>query len=483
MELEIPEALAFAESEWSKGNGALAQQIAEQISRAVPKEIKAWELLGKMAYSQGNAEKTKACMREILKYHPSQVFAHNMLGIVHTQLREFELGIEHFGKVAELQPNSITYRHLGMAYHDSGDLKQAELSFRKAIGFNEEFAQCWGNLGNVLRDQGDVSQAKVCFEKVIQLDPDCPDAFFDQSFLHLIEGNYVEGWKNYEYRLKMEGWAEIPLNPLNKPRWDGESIEGLKVYICYEIGFGDTIQFFRYILELEKRGIELIACVQSPLLTLFQHQVSKTRFVDPKESPIEYDCYLPLHSVPFVLKSGIPFRDKYICVKERDGQSQGLVSESSSFKVGIVWSGNPDEKRTQFKSIPLSAFEKMLKIENVEIYSLQKGEAEKELLTIACRDKIFPLGKKFDDFYDTALAIKNLDLVICVCSSVAHLSAAMGKRTWALLSKAPYWCWGISGESSDWYASVRCFRQEEWMDWAFVIDEVTHELQELVKNS
>jgi ADP-heptose:LPS heptosyltransferase len=264
-------------------------------------------------------------------------------------------------------------------------------------------------------------------------------------------------------------------------KWDGSSLEGKKILILSEQGFGDTINFIRFFpLIKEKKGYIILEC-KKELRKLFEDSFKIDEVVEKKGDfapNVNFDFYIHLMSLPRIFGtnlSNIPNRFPYLFADKELAKKFKSQFDKDHFNVGVVWAGNPEQVNDKKRSTKFEKFKILKDISKVKLYSLQKGEAAKELDNWAV-----DLSDQINCFADTAAIIDNLDLIITVDTSVAHLAGAMGKRVWILLAFSSDWRWLLDRRDSPWYPSAKLFRQPKLGDWDSVFDEVRKELISLV---
>ena len=280
------------------------------------------------------------------------------------------------------------------------------------------------------------------------------------------------------------GQCEFP-----KPRWAGEPLNGKTILIYAEQGFGDTLQFSRYLNLLREQGARIIFYCDRELVSLFEnfaflHKVETKSY--QKALTESFDFHIPLMSLPFYCGTtleNIPAQVPYIQADAEKIEHWRKRLEKNDFKVGLVWAGRETHLKNQRRSCGLDVFAPLADIKGVSFFSLQKGEAAQALSSPPASMRIDDLSAGLNDFSDTAAAIENLDLVITVDTAVAHLTGALAKPVWTLIYSPPEWRWMIDGDDSPWYPSMRLFRQSSSEEWGPVLERVAVSLRELLAES
>ncbi|MBU6197993.1 MAG: tetratricopeptide repeat protein, partial [Cyanobacteria bacterium REEB446] len=354
--------------------------------------------------------------------------------------------------------------NLGFALKRQNKVFEAMKCYFKAIELNPKHVDAHYNLGIAYKDTMQIKESIKCYRKVVELNPQYTDVYLNLAIALLLDRDFEAGWKAYEQRITVQEINKI-MSPLLKPQWNGQSLEGKSIYVLPEQGFGDIIQFSRFLPYLKKLGASRVLFKSRPeLISLFEEsKLLGVEIIDTDldEKTLDFDYYIPLLSLAYYLKVNeynIP-ASKYLHVNKRKiNKYQKKFFNNEQYKIGIFWQGNkvyPDDDK---RSLALKYFYPLFSYDNVAVYSIQKGFGSEQLDELPSEYKIVNLGNEFNDFSDTAAAIENLDLVISVDSSVAHLAGALGKEVWIILSERPEWRWGQEEDLTIWYKNARLFR-------------------------
>jgi hypothetical protein len=271
-----------------------------------------------------------------------------------------------------------------------------------------------------------------------------------------------------------------PRRPFSAPLWKGESLAGKSLLFHAEQGLGDTLQFIRYARLFAAQGAEVHVECQAALLPLLNGMEGVQQWHAAAGPGIDHlpptDYQLPMLSAPAVVNttlSSIPSPDGYLRAPERERRrwAKWLGPRNRRRRVGICWAGNPNHKNDKNRSIPSDLLAALDGISEVDWINLQKGHPLPGSL------ELWNAARELRNFADTAGLIENLDLVVSVDTSVAHLAGALGKPVWVLLPFAPDWRWMLDRPDSPWYSGARLFRQSEPGDWRPVLDRVAHEVR------
>ncbi len=367
------------------------------------------------------------------------------------------------------------WNNRGNSLLEKGSFEEAADSYRHALNLLPSLHDSRVALATALQAMGDINQAFLECKKVLESVPSHAEAHWNYSLLLLLQGDYEAGFREYEWRWKKRRFSS-PLRKFDKPRWSGENPEGRTILVYAEQGFGDTIQFCRYLPLLEMMGAKIVFECHQPLIPIM-YNVGKAIKLIPfgKELP-DFDCHIPLISLPHIFGSRvetIPNNFPYLFVSnERTRFWKTVIPVCSGLRVGLCWAGKsyPDPRRSCDPELlmPLAS------LPDICWYSLQMGaNVRKPSFNLT------DLTILVKDFEDTAALIEQFDLVITIDTAVAHLAGALGKKTWLLTPFAPDWRWGLRDAGCPWYPSIRLFRQKKANDWKTVVQEVVAALSEL----
>lgn len=442
-------------------------------------------------HNQGKLNEAEIIYRKILDKFPNNSNALHLLGLIAHQTGKGEEAVKYINKAIQINPNASYYSNLGMVYDSLGKEEESIKSFNKALSLNPNYNKAHlahYNLGIYFKGRGEFEKALEHYNKAIKLKKDFFDAYWNRGLILLLLQRFEEGWKDYEFRFKKE--SPTDKRNFKKPKWDGSFLDGKKILIVSEQGLGDNIQFIRYIpLVKEKQGYIIFEC-RKELKKLFEGFSGIDEFIDKGSNllDIDYDFYIHLMSLPKLFNTNlqnIPNKIPYLKSDFKLVEKFKSKINSDNFKIGIVWSGNPAFPDNEEKSVDLKKFESvkeflknMKNIKEVDFFSLQKGKPFEQLKNSG--SEIIDMDSEITDFADTAAIIKNMDLIICVDTAVAHLAGALGKPVWVLLSYIPDWRWFVNRKDSPWYQTMKLFRQKKQGDWNNVFEEIKNELKKIL---
>ena len=399
---------------------------------------------------------------------------------------DLDKAITYYQKAVKIDPDyAQAYYNLGKLFHDRNIFKDAVSCYKKALEKRPEYVEAGNNMGRALLAAGDLTGALSCYYNVLSHHPESADAHFNLSVAHLLQGNLVEGWKEYEWRFKREKWKNTYPCRFEKPRWDGSFFKGKRLFVHSEQGLGDILQFVRYLPMVKARGGTVIFETLKPFLNIFSKVEGIDELVEFRSDAgpaVEFDFYIPLLSLPLIFGTSlktIPARVPYLYSDPVKADCWNKRLAGNGFKTGIVWAGTPTDPK---RSCPPAWLLPVAKIPEVKLYGLQKGIPAVQVQVEGLPEgmEMTNFGEEFKDFSDTAAVIENMDLVISIDTSVAHLAGAMGKPVWVMLPFVSDWRWFLNREDSPWYPTMRLFRQKRPGDWGTVCREIASELRVLV---
>jgi tetratricopeptide (TPR) repeat protein len=477
--------------------------------------------MGNVLMGNGQLDKAVASYRRVLEIKPDFAEAHTILGLALKDLGQLDGAVVSHRRALEIKPDlAEAHNNLGLALHDFGQYEDAEASFRHALGIKPDFteahsnlgvtlkslgqldgavasywraleikpdlAEAHNNLGLALQDLGQYEDAAASYQRALEIKPDFAETHFNLSLLLLSLGQYAEAWPKYEarYQPNFKG-RNVILPDVTFPQWESEPLNGKSLVIWPEQGFGDEMQFVRYIPLLKIRGVSRITLVcTSPLKVLLGTLEGVDAVVSESEAaslPFHdywtFSMSLPLHFATTV--DTIPAKLPYLSAPlERLNRWHNRLPKGG-LKVGLVWKGSAVHKNDANRSLPsLSILAPLWSVPGITFVSLQKGQGEDEAATPPTGQPIVHMGSGIQDFADTAAIVAQLDLVICIDTAIAHLAGALGKPCWVLLpAHGTDWRWLQERTDSPWYPGVmRLFRQTKAGDWAATISDATQAL-------
>ncbi len=446
----------------------------QQALTLQPNSAEVHNYLG-VALQQKRIEEATAHYQQAVNLEPKAPGAHINLGNVLREQGQLQTAITHYRRAVTLDPHFPEAHYiLGAALTEEGQLQMAILHYQRALALNPNYLDAYNNLGVALMEEGQLQSAITRYQQALALNPNSARVHYNLSLALLKSGDFQQGFAEHEWRWQTE---DTPNRPFFQPLWDGSSLEGKTILLHGEQGLGDQIQFIRYVpLVAQYKGRIVVEC-SPPLARLFTTIVGISQIITRGESLPKFDVHAPLMSLPEILGTTletIPATIPYL--HPMASIPLGLeTSPNVRLKVGIVWGGNLRFKGDHKRSCTLSYFLKLLN-PNIAFFSLQKGPQVDELTKLSPQVPIQDLSSQLNDFADTASIVAQLDLIISVDTSVAHLAGALGKPTWVLLPFSPDWRWMLKRDDSPWYPTMRLFRQSHRGDWVGVFEQVKQAL-------
>ena len=503
-----------------------ARDVLLKLLNKNPESINLLKSLGIVHHQLNEFEKSAEYYKRILSIDNNNSEAEYSLGVCYQNLDNNELALAHYKKAIELNPEYIdAYNNLGLLYASLKNYSEAEKYYRQALKYNPEYFNAIINLGSLRLLEDDFEAAGEYFNKAlfiadnienndagkavaysnigfmhlrkkeieeaikffdigIKLNPESVLAHYNKAEALLVSGRFEEGWKEYEWRTGRKDFGKRKFNKPFKPEYN---LHGKRILVYAEQGLGDALQFIRYLPMLKQKGCYIIFECGKEMHLLLKDFKGIDELVERNlvEAPnIDYDYELPLLNLPQYFNTtinNIPMVVPYLKADEQLKQNWArIVNDRDKLRVGIVWAGSPIHTNDKHRSVRLNQFMPLLSIEGTHFYSLQKGfpviqaNDYRLLLTV--------LDEQIKSFADTAAIIENLDLVITVDTSVAHLAGALGKETWVLIPYMPDWRWLLDGKHSLWYPTLKLYRQPSVGDWNSVFIEMKKDLSIFMKN-
>jgi tetratricopeptide (TPR) repeat protein len=410
--------------------------------------------------------------------------AWNNLGVVLRAQHLEKEALKAFRKAAEQNSASPEiYNNMGLSLAALERFEESIDCYQTAIQLNPLFAEAYRNLGDSLREICRMEDAITAYRKAVQIRPDFAAALWNLSLVLLQSGHLHEGFSLYHYRRRPElGIVTYP-HTLPAPRWDGSPCHDKTLLVYCEQGLGDSIQFSRYLRQVRQRGGRVILETQPALVRLFETSQAADEVISSgSDKPsVHFDLCTSVMDLPELFGTTlqtIPNESPYLFADPQDVQRWHKRIGRHGYKAGIVWAGNPEHENDQRRSINAEMFAHLKDVSpDIRFFSLQIGDAAKAAEKLIGTIGMEHLGDEIVDLADTAAAIMCLDLVICVDTSVAHLTGALGRPVWTLLPYCSDWRWLLGRDDSPWYPGMRLFRQRQRGNWSEVFGELRQELK------
>jgi tetratricopeptide (TPR) repeat protein len=509
-----------AVSRHQRGQFAVAEALYRAILAIHPGHAESAYNLGVILQTHGRIQDAAAAYRHALAVRADYVDALSNLGTALQDLGKADEAIDCYRRAIAIRPDfPMVYCNLGVALKGQGKLAEAVAAYRQAIVLQPIYDTAYANLGASLLEMGDLEaalqacqtavaqnpalviaqcnlgacykalnrliEAESAYRKALVLRPDFPEGHFSLAQILFLKGDLKAAWPEYEWRWKLPeyGWLQAIHGPFAQPRWQGEALEGKTILVHSEQGMGDTIQFARFLPEVQAREGRIVLAVHPPLVDLLATMPGVT-VVPLDRAPFPaFDTHIPLLSLPLLFGTTIgtiPRATPYLVADPARKARWAERIGAGGFKVGIVWAGNPSQRGDRFRSPRLPAMAPLFDVPGVDFVALQVGPGRADIEANPLPPQVLDLGTEISDFADTAAIMANLDLVISSCTAPLHLAGALGVPVWGVVPFAPHFFWLLERTDSPWYPTLRLQRQEApGDDWSGIVGRIARNLAAL----
>ena len=425
----------------------------------------------------GRSEEAVLCYQDALELAPASPNALFNLGNAYLDLGNYDSAIRLYSESVEVDPHNAEKQfNLAYALIQENKFSESLEHFENAISLKPDYVDAFCNYASALQSLGQTNRALTLLQKALYFEPDSPDLHWNLSLVALQNGDMEIGWAEYEWRWKMPTFAHFK-REFEQPLWTGEDLRGRRIFIHTEQGFGDNIQFCRFVPEVADRGGRVILECRPELVKLFFSLRGVEKVVPLGSSIPDFDLQIPLMSLPHLFVSGfenLPVEIPYLRTPE-DYTMDFSIEPGPGYKVGLVWSGSPSRKDNHRRSLSFSDMAPLFEVKGINYFSLQLGDSRQQL-ALSDSSAVIDLANQLHDFCDTAAVIQELDLIISVDTAVLHLAGALAVPAWGLMAQPTGFLWMNERNDSPWYPSMRLFRQTEPGNWHSVISEVKEAL-------
>ena len=469
--------------EWSAAASAYQQAVSLE-----PGLAGAWAGLGRTHQALGDRAQAEQAFLRALQCNPRDPDTLLMIGSLYDE-QDPPAAETHYRRALELRPNFVpAWVRLGNLLQNQNRVDEAEACYERALSFAPEDHEAHYNRGVLRQQQGRLKEALACFDRAIASQPDFALAHWNKSFIHLLEGDYEQGWHEYEWRLRR---PDTVRRPFTQPRWDGSDLQGQTILVHDEQGYGDTFQFVRYLPLVRARGGRVVFECHPGLGPVLQGCTGCDQLVERtslQEVPtVPFDTDIPLVSLPGLFGTRIDAMPVDIPYLQADpvrvDRWRKHLADDRRFRIGIVWEGSPRHTNNLNRSCTLADFAPLSRIAGVSLYSLQKGPDAEQAARHPDGMDLIRLDQQLDleaRFVDTAAVMMSLDLIISIDTAAAHLAGALGRPVWTLVCATPDWRWLLERPDTPWYPGMRLFRQRQPGHWGDVFERVADELEQLI---
>ncbi|MFM0731419.1 tetratricopeptide repeat protein [Paraburkholderia sediminicola] len=473
----------------SLGLGLLgdAESYWRRSIEAAPGFVDAYMNLGTLLKGLNRLHDMEVLFRQLLEVRPDLADVHNQLGSMLQEQGRLSEAEAAYRQAAFIQPDRAEFHYnLGVVLRPLGRWCEAAQAYQRAVEISPGFVMGYSNLGNVLKELGRLPEAEAAYRQALAIRGNYPMAKFALAILLISMGRFQEGWRLYDERhADPASMQHKTQKVVNRPRWRGEALTGKRLLVWQEGGLGDAIHFGRYFSWLKAQGAAEIAFACAPALHRLFATVEGVDVVLTHEAAwaasANYDYWTSPLSAPLYAGATLetippPVRfelDRSLVESWR----VRLAALPPGRRIGLVWKGSAQHQNDANRSLrSLAMLAPLWRIPGVSFVSLQKGEGEDEAQLPPGGQLLLHLGSDVADMADSAAIVAQLDLVICVDTSIAHLAASVGTRCWVMLpAEEVDWRWMHERTDSPWYPdTIRLFRQPLGGTWPTVIEEVRH---------
>jgi len=422
-------------------------------------------------------EEALASYDHALALRPDYAEARYNRGNVLHALKRFEEALADYEHALALRPDYVeALANRGVTLNDLKRFEEALASHDRALAVRPDYADAFVNRGITLYELKRFEAALASYDRALALRPDYAQAHFNEAVCRMLIGDFDRGWQKLEW-----GWETEDLKnakrTFSQPLWLGsDEIAGNTILLHGVHGFGDTIQFCRYVPCVAERGARVILEIQEPLRDLMGKLPGAAQIVSRGEPLLDFDLHCPLLSLPLAFGTRlatIPAQTPYLrALPQAVMDWNARLGPRQRPRIGLAWSGRPEHNNDRNRSMRLSTLLSPLAGFEAAYVSLQREVREDDAPVLQCHSDILHFGEELKSYADTAALIANLDLVISVDTSVAHLAGALAKPVWILLPFIPDWRWLLDRDDSPWYPTARLFRQDETRTWDNVMARV-----------
>ncbi|WCM22558.1 tetratricopeptide repeat protein [Paraburkholderia bryophila] len=475
------------------GRADVAVRVSMQWCVLEPASPQAWFQLG-LSHHRGNAYALALeAYNRALALVPDHPMLSNNLSALHYSMGDYVASLRFCTEAIRVEPNNaLAWTNTSNTWLALREPGNALLAADRASALAPNYVSASLAQSNSLKELQRVHEAYEILVRAAQIARDDPKLKWSIAMLQLLSGDYENGWINHEARwtgspelAKVEYFHE-------KKLWRGEDLTGQELLLWGEQGFGDALQFVRFVPQIAEQvrsvGGTLTYCCFAPLFPLFHRALAphgvRVLAYDGAPPP-EFDFHLPVGSLPLALGvtlSTLPAPHRYLKA-DRAGVARwgAKLPRNGRLKVGLVWSGSRTHQRNWSRSVPPALYaQTFADVPGVDFYSLQIDGADEAAEMKSLGLPVVDCTGELKSFDDTSALICNLDLVITVCTSLAHLSGALGARTWLLLDVNPHWVWMTGRADSPWYPTLTLYRQARYADWSSVLPQVRIDLLKLL---
>ena len=469
------------------------QEAQESYKRAIhlnPDDAETHLMLADALYGIGRLEEALLSYERALQLAPDTAAAHFQRGNVLRRLNRPEEALKSYERAVQTEPDfGMAHSNRGGLLCDLGRTDEGLPCLERAIQLMPTSPELHTNRGVILQHLKRFDEALQAFEAAIRARPDYAEAHYHKAELLLLTGDYRRGWELYEWRWQTALRNASALSS-KYPLWTGhQPVKGKSLLIEPEVGFGDFIMFARFAALLRELDARIVMYTPRPLSSLYANALEGILIVEEGCPLPHVDFRCPIMSLPRAFATTvdtIPRQFPYLSVAVQKRQEwKARLGSSNALRVGLMWTGkaNRDIDNSIFRSrsVPLQVLEPLFELP-MEIHSLQKETQQDDAAWLSRTKRVMDHQEELADFSDTAALIEEMDLIISVDTSVAHLAGALARPLWVMLPYAVDYRWGLGETETPWYPTATLFRQPSVGDWESVVQKIKIKLIELLKS-
>ena len=488
--LQIDNLLQKGSRHHQQGNFSDAQALYEQILVIYPDHFDALQLLGVLFAQIKKYSQAVEFLSKALEIKPDHVKSHSNLGIALKELKRFDEALASYNQAIKIEPDYVdAHCNLGNILQELKRFDEALASFNQAIKIKSDYAEAYYNRGTVFQELNYLDEALASFNQAIKIKPDYAEAHWNSSLCNLKKGNFKSGWEGYEWR-----WASSECNSKqlesNSLAWDYKKTDK-RLLVWSEQGVGDHIFFGSLLSELSENIPNLLVQIDKRLIIIFSRSFPKIKFYskDIKVPESDYDIQVPIGSLGRYLRNSekhfVRSKNKFLISDQK--RTQAIRHELSSSKkliCGISWDSK-NSKLGAGKSLPLERLATIFNPETISLVNLQYGDVKEDIELLKSKTNIeliqYSSIDNFNDLDGLSSLIDACDFIVSISNVTIHLSSALGKESYLLLSHNADWRWMLDRRDSPWYPSVNLYRQKKIGYWDDTLDAVRCDLDKLLK--
>lgn len=449
----------------------------------ITRTVDGWLAEAEAHEQAGRLEEAEQILAQVLQAMPNYAPALHQGAILSHRRRRTQEALDRLERALAVAPDHpLFHRNICEIYRGQCRLDEAVFHGRRAVELTPDDAGANYNLGVIHYDRMEIDAAIHYARRALELEPGMAAAHFELAEALLLDGQFAEGWREYEWRFDLPGSTRL-LPHHDKPQWDGQPMPERTLLLIGDQGFGDTIQFCRYIPDVARLCPNLIMACSSEMKPIVLQQSGITRYFDRWEHVPAFDAYCPLSGLPRLFGTAlqsIPAPVPYVRadpakVEHWRTRLAELVPQDFQ-SVGVVWAGRPTHGNDFNRSMSLRTLAPLGHLPRTALVSLQMGPAMAQVADYYGAAPLINLAAEIADFTDTMAILQILDEIVAVDTSIVHLAGAMGRPVSVLLPFAPDWRWLRERADTPWYPSVRLFRQPRSAAWAEPVAAVVEHL-------